>query len=54
MIGFVSANGWDAAGAAHHGFQVVHLNRFNQAAEMLPAKPALAVKTLDEAAAAIL
>lgn len=51
MIGFVSANGWDAAGAAHHGFQVVHLNRFNQAAEMLPAKPALAVKTLDEAAA---
>jgi 2-haloacid dehalogenase len=53
MIGFVSANGWDAAGAAHHGFQVVHLNRFDQPLERLPAKPAVIVKTLDEAAAAI-
>ena len=53
MIGFVSANGWDAAGAAFHGFQVVHLSRFGQPLERLPAKPALIVKTLDEAAAAI-
>ncbi|NJM34583.1 MAG: haloacid dehalogenase type II [Rhodomicrobium sp.] len=53
MIGFVSANGWDAAGAAHYGFQVVHLNRFDQPTEKLPAGPALLVKTLDEAAAAI-
>ena len=53
MIGFVSANGWDAAGAAHYGFQVIHLNRFNQPRENLPAGPALVLKNLDEAAAAI-
>lgn len=52
MIGFVSANGWDAAGAAHHGFKVVHLNRFDQPPERLPTPPALVVKTLEEAAAA--
>jgi 2-haloacid dehalogenase len=52
MIGFVSANGWDAAGAAHFGFKVIHLNRFNQPRENLPAKPALVLKALDEAAAA--
>ncbi len=52
MIGFVSANGWDAAGAAHFGFKVIHLNRFNQPPENLPAKPALVLKALDEAAAA--
>jgi 2-haloacid dehalogenase len=53
MIGFVSANGWDAAGAALHGFQVIHLNRFGQPPEWLPAGPALVLKTLDEAAAAL-
>ena len=53
MIGFVSANGWDAAGAAFYGFTVIHLNRFGQPREILPAGPALVVKTLDEAAAAI-
>jgi 2-haloacid dehalogenase len=53
MIGFVSANGWDAAGAAHYGFRVIHLNRLDQPVEQLPAKPALIVKTLDEAAAAL-
>ena len=53
MIGFVSANGWDAAGAAYYGFQVIHLNRFGQPREVLPAGPALVVKTLEEAAAAI-
>lgn len=52
-IGFVSANGWDAAGAAQFGFNVIHLNRFNQPREVLPAGPALELKTLDEAAAAI-
>jgi 2-haloacid dehalogenase len=52
MIGFVSANGWDAAGAAHYGFKVVHLNRSGQPPERLPAHPALVVQTLDEAAAA--
>ena len=53
MIGFVSANGWDAAGAAFHGFQVIHLNRFGQPPEKLPAGPRLVLKTLDEAAAAL-
>ncbi len=53
-IGFVSANGWDAAGAAHFGFQVIHLNRFDQPQEVLPARPALVLKTLDEAAEALL
>jgi 2-haloacid dehalogenase len=53
-IGFVSANGWDAAGAAYFGFQVIHLNRFNQPQEKLPAGPALTLKSLDEAADAFL
>jgi 2-haloacid dehalogenase len=52
MIGFVSANGWDAVGAARYGFKVVHLNRSGQPPERLPAHPALVVQTLDEAAAA--
>ncbi|MGF1620140.1 MAG: haloacid dehalogenase type II [Rhodomicrobiaceae bacterium] len=52
-IGFVSANGWDAAGAAQYGFNVIHLNRFDQPREVLPAGPALVLKTLDEAAAAL-
>lgn len=53
-IGFVSANGWDAAGAAHFGFQVIHLNRFDQPAEKLPSGSALVLKSLTNAAAAIL
>ena len=53
-VGFVSANGWDAAGAAQFGFQVIHLNRFNQPAEVLPKGPALVVGSLEEAATAIL
>jgi len=52
-IGFVSANGWDAAGAAQYGFNVIHLNRFDQPREVLPAGPALVLKNLDEAAAAL-
>ena len=51
MIGFVSGNGWDAAGAAHYGFQVVQLNRTGLPAERLPAQPALMVSSLDQAAA---
>lgn len=54
QIGFVSANGWDAAGAAHFGFQVIHLNRFDQPPEKLPAGPALILKSLDQAADAML
>lgn len=52
MIGFVSANGWDAGGAAHYGFKVAHLNRAGQPPERLPTAPALVVKTLEEAATA--
>ena len=53
-VAFISANGWDAAGAAHFGFQVIHLNRFGQPREMLPSGPAMVLKSLNEAAAAIL
>lgn len=53
-IAFVSANGWDAAGASHFGFQVIHLNRFDQPKEKLPSGPALVLKSLEDAAAAIL
>jgi len=47
-IGFVSANGWDAAGAAHFGLAVCHLNRFAQPAEHLPAKPLTVINSLSE------
>jgi len=53
-IGFVSANGWDAAGAAQYGFRAIHLNRSNQPPENLPVQPALVVKDLDEATEAIM
>lgn len=46
-ICFVSANGWDAAGAAFFGFQVTWLNRFAQTPENLPAKPAAVITGLD-------
>ena len=35
-ICFMSANGWDAHGAAAFGFRVAWINRYGQAAEMLP------------------
>jgi len=37
---FVSSNGWDAAYAAHHGFQTVWVNRGGEPMDILPAKPA--------------
>ena len=43
---FVSANGWDAAGAAHFGFRVAWLNRFAQAPERLPGAPAAVIESL--------
>lgn len=43
---FVSANAWDAAGAANFGFQVAHLNRFNQPPEGLPGTPKAIMTTL--------
>jgi len=45
-IGFVSANGWDVAGAAHFGFAVCHLNRSSQPREYLPAKPLAVINDL--------
>lgn len=47
-IGFVSANGWDVAGAAHFGLAVCHLNRFSQPPEHLPAKPLTVINSLSE------
>jgi 2-haloacid dehalogenase len=45
-ICFVSANGWDAAGAAHFGFRVVWVNRAGQQRENLPAGPEAVLPTL--------
>ncbi len=53
-IGFVSANGWDCAGAAAFGFHVVHVNRFSQVPERLDAQYRVAVPNLTEAAAYLL
>jgi len=47
-IGFVSANAWDVAGAAHFGLAVCHLNRFSQPCEHLPAKPLAVINGLSE------
>lgn len=47
-ICFLSSNGWDAAGAATYGFQVVWINRFNQPRELLPGEPKAEIKRLDE------
>jgi 2-haloacid dehalogenase len=46
-IGFVSTNGWDAAGAAAFGCRVVWLNRFGKTPERLPAGPETVIDTLD-------
>ncbi|BBK42336.1 haloacid dehalogenase [Allostella vacuolata] len=47
-ICFVSANGWDVAGAACFGFQAVHIDRTGQPAEGLPGQPAATIASLDE------
>lgn len=52
-VAFVSANGWDAAGAAHFGFNVIHLNRTGVAPENLPGAPLLTVGSLAEVATTI-
>lgn len=53
-ICFVSANAWDAAGAAHFGFQVAHLNRFNQPPEGLPGTPKAIMQTLSDLPAQVI
>lgn len=52
-ICFVSTNGWDASGAAHFGFQVVWMNRFNMVAERLPGTLSAEITGLDQLAAVI-
>jgi len=49
-IGFVSANGWDAAGAASFGFAVAWLNRRHEPVDRLPARPATQLHSLSELA----
>jgi 2-haloacid dehalogenase len=48
QICFVSANAWDASGAADFGFQVAHLNRFGQPAEKLPGVPKAVMTSLSD------
>jgi 2-haloacid dehalogenase len=47
-ICFVSTNAWDAAAAAHFGFQVAWMNRFGMARERLPGELKTVIKGLDE------
>ncbi|WP_193371179.1 haloacid dehalogenase type II [Pelagibius marinus] len=45
---FLSSNGWDAKGAAHFGFNVAWINRFNREEERLPGDLATVIHRLDE------
>lgn len=47
-IVFLSANAWDAAGAASAGLRVAWVNRFNQRPERLPSKPDVEIRSLSE------
>lgn len=47
-ICFLSSNGWDAHGAAHFGFKVVWINRFDQPTDRLPGAPLATIRSLDE------
>ncbi|MEM9709259.1 MAG: haloacid dehalogenase type II [Pseudomonadota bacterium] len=48
---FVSANGWDAAGAAAYGFHTVWVNRTGAPIDRLPGRPDHEVKDLTSVAA---
>lgn len=50
MVGFVSSNGWDAAGAKSFGFQVFWVNRGGTPVERLGVRPDGIVKDLGELA----
>jgi 2-haloacid dehalogenase len=50
---FVSANTWDAQGAAQFGFQSVRVNRFGLKDDRIPGKPAALIKDLSELAAIV-
>jgi 2-haloacid dehalogenase len=47
-ICFVSANPWDAQGAAQFGFQAVRIDRFGLPDDNIPGKPAATVTSLSE------
>jgi 2-haloacid dehalogenase len=47
-IAFVSANTWDAQGAANFGFQAVRLARTEAAKDRLPGKPKATISSLSE------
>ena len=49
-ICFVSANTWDAQGAAHFGFQVARVDRFGLKDDRIPGKPAALIKDLSDLA----
>jgi 2-haloacid dehalogenase len=48
QIVFVSSNAWDAAGAAHFGFQVCWVNRTDSPFDELGTKPRMMIRRLDE------
>ena len=47
-IAFMSSNAWDAAGAAHFGFNVAWVNRYSQPSEGLPGTPGAMLSDLSE------
>lgn len=47
-ICFLSANAWDASGAAYFGFRVIWINRFRAQPEQLPGKPEEEIHNLAE------
>jgi 2-haloacid dehalogenase len=46
QICYLSANAWDARGAAHFGFNVAWINRYGQVPERQAGKPAAMIETL--------
>jgi len=52
-IVFLSANAWDACGAATFGMRVVWCNRYGQRPERIPGRPDFEVKSLAEVPALI-
>ena len=48
LVGFVSSNGWDAAGARSFGFQAFWVNRSGQPVERLGVRPDAIVRDLAE------
>jgi 2-haloacid dehalogenase len=53
-VAFLSANAWDAAGAAAFGYQVAWINRRCEPVEVLPGRPLARVATLTEFADLVL